>query len=147
MPDYDPRTALVIVDVQNDFADPDGSLYVRGGEDVIPIANAELARARAGGAIIVYTQDWHPEHTPHFAKDGGIWPDHCVQDTWGARFHQGLAVNGEVVRKGVDGRDGYSGFSVRDPESGATGATELERILRARDIERLVIAGLATDYC
>jgi nicotinamidase/pyrazinamidase len=147
--DYDPRTALVVVDVQNDFADPGGSLYVRGGEDVVPILNAEIDRALPAGAVVAYTQDWHPEDTPHFQKDGGIWPVHCVHDTWGAAFHPDLVVLPEapVVRKGADGRDGYSGFSVRDPRSGEVGSTQLESILRRRGVERLVVAGLATDYC
>jgi len=147
MPSYDPTTALVIVDVQNDFADPTGSLYVRGGEEVVPIVNAERDRAGEGGALVVYTQDWHPGSTPHFKKDGGIWPVHCVAGTWGAEFHPGLVVEGETVRKGVDGQDGYSGFSVRDPSSGDVSATRLEAILRSRAIERVVLCGLATDYC
>jgi nicotinamidase/pyrazinamidase len=136
-----------VVDVQNDFADPSGSLYVRGGEEIVPIIDAEIERTLAAGGLVVYTQDWHPEHTPHFAKDGGVWPDHCVQDSWGAAFFPGLEVRGEVVRKGTDGKDGYSAFSVRDPESGETSATVLESILRAQGIERIVVVGLATDYC
>lgn len=144
---YDPRTALVVVDVQNDFADPQGSLYVRGGEEVVPFINAEIEAALAAGALVVYTQDWHPPSTPHFQKDGGIWPVHCVQGTWGAELHPDLRVEGPVVRKGADGRDGYSGFSVRDPRSGETAPTELERILRERGTQRLVVCGLATDYC
>lgn len=147
MPAYDPRTALVIVDLQNDFADPAGSLYVRGGEEVVLVANTERMRARSEGALVIYTQDWHPPHTPHFAVDGGIWPVHCVQGTWGAAFHPELTVDGDVLRKGTDGKDGYSAFSVRDPLSGTVEGTELERILRTASVERIVVTGLATDYC
>ena len=146
---YDSRTALIVVDVQNDFADPRGSLYVRRGEEVVPFVNREIERAFDGGASVVYTQDWHPPVTPHFRKDGGIWPVHCVRDTWGAQFHPGLRVaeSATIVRKGEDGGDGYSGFSVRDPQSGDVTETGLESILRARKADTLVIAGLATDYC
>jgi nicotinamidase/pyrazinamidase len=144
---YDPATALMIVDVQNDFADPAGSLYVRGGDEVVPLVNAERDRAAGDGALVVYTQDWHPPSTPHFQKDGGIWPVHCVAGTWGAEFHPALVVDGETLRKGVDGEDGYSGFSVRDPTNGDVSATRLESILRSRGIERVVLCGLATDYC
>ncbi|HXG37029.1 MAG TPA: isochorismatase family protein [Dehalococcoidia bacterium] len=145
--EYGPGAALLVVDIQNDFADPAGSLYVKGGEQIIAAINAEIARARAAGALVVYTQDWHPEVTPHFQKDGGVWPVHCVRDTWGAQFHPRLAVQGEVLRKGTGGEDGYSGFSVRDPASGQAYATELEAILLRHGVERLIIAGLATDYC
>jgi nicotinamidase/pyrazinamidase len=145
--DYNDRTALIVVDMQNDFADPAGSLYVREGELVVPLVNAEVARAREAGAFVVYTQDWHPTHTPHFEQDGGIWPVHCVQETWGAAFHPDLNVEGPVVRKGVSGEDGYSGFSVRDPRTDATHATELESLLRRQGAEAVVVVGLATDYC
>jgi nicotinamidase/pyrazinamidase len=144
---YDPTTALVVVDVQHDFADPDGGLYVRGGEQVVPAVNAEVAAAREAGAPVVYTQDWHPPTTPHFAKDGGVWPVHCVRDTWGAELHRDLDVDGPVVRKGVDGGDGYSGFSVRDPVSGEEGETRLGHLLREAATRRIVIVGLAGDYC
>jgi len=96
---------------------------------------------------VVYTQDWHPPRTPHFVEDRGIWPVHCVRGTWGAAFHPDLQVDGEVVRKGTGGEDGYSGFSVRDPESGEQSATILRGLLTERGIERVVVAGLATDYC
>jgi nicotinamidase/pyrazinamidase len=143
-----PRRALVVVDVQNDFADPSGGLYVPGGEQVIPVLNREIARVSAAGGLVVYTQDWHPPDTPHFAKDGGIWPVHCVADTWGAALHPGLeVVDGVTIRKGAEGEDGYSGFSVRDPLSGARSATLLHEELQARGIERLIVGGLATDYC
>ncbi len=147
MAQYDPQTALIVVDVQNDFADPGGSLYVRQGEQVVPVVNREVELAREAGATVVYTQDWHPESTPHFEKDGGIWPVHCVQGTWGAEFHPQLHVEGEVVRKGSGGEDGYSGFAVRDPESGEEQDTVLESLLRDRGARRLVVVGLATDYC
>jgi nicotinamidase/pyrazinamidase len=147
MAKYDPETALIVVDMQNDFADPAGSLYVRGGEQVVPVVNREIELAAATGAVVVYTQDWHPESTPHFAKDGGIWPVHCVQGTWGAEFHPQLHIEGEVVRKGSGGEDGYSGFSMRSPETGEERPTQLEELLRERGIRRVVVAGLATDFC
>jgi nicotinamidase/pyrazinamidase len=135
------------VDVQNDFADPRGSLYVQGGQEVVPIINAEIDAALAAGGSVFYTQDWHPASTPHFKKDGGIWPEHCVQGTWGAEPHPDLRVPGEVVRKGTAGEDGYSGFTVRDPRTGQTHQTPLEDRLRERGIERILVVGLATDYC
>jgi nicotinamidase/pyrazinamidase len=148
MVEYDRQTALIVTDIQNDFADPAGSLYVRGGEDVVPFANREIERARAAAALVVYTQDWHPEVTPHFQTEGGVWPVHCVQESWGAALHPGLTVGAaEVVRKGSGGEDGYSAFSVRDPLSGARGETRLGALLAGRGVRRVVIVGLATDYC
>ncbi|MDP8956027.1 MAG: isochorismatase family protein [Actinomycetota bacterium] len=147
MPAYDAKTALIVVDVQNDFADSNGGLYVRDGEAVIPIINGEIQAASERGGLVVYTQDWHPGSTPHFQKDGGIWPVHCVQGTWGAELHPNLNVIGEVVRKGAGGEDGYSGFTVRDPRTGEEHGTGLEELLRRRGTERVVVAGLATDYC
>ena len=146
---YGPGTALVVVDVQNDFADPTGGLSVAGGDAIVPTVNREIAMAVSNGATVVFMQDWHPEHTPHFAQDGGIWPVHCVAGTWGAAFHPDLTVLDDAprVRKGVDGEDGYSGFTMRDPVSGETHPTELEALLRGRAIERVVVVGLATDYC
>ena len=146
---YDSKSALIVVDVQNDFADPKGGLSVEGAPDVIPTINTEISLARNNGGIVVYTQDWHPPSTPHFAKDGGIWPVHCVAGTWGAELYPALDVPADpiIIRKGTNGEDGYSGFTLRDPVSGDTKPTELEALLRDRGIERVVICGLATDYC
>jgi nicotinamidase/pyrazinamidase len=146
---YDATTALVVVDVQNDFADPSGGLYVPGGDAVVPLVNEQIGAARAAGATVVFTQDWHPSETPHFAKDGGTWPVHCVGGTWGAEFHPDLEVpeNAPVVRKGVDGGDGYSGFSVQDPVSGERSSTELGRLLTEAGTARVVVTGLAGDVC
>ena len=147
-PEYDTRTALIVVDVQNDFADPAGNLSVADGDAIVPYVNGQIAAALAGGAFVAYTQDWHPPSTPHFAKDGGPWPVHCVAGTWGAAFHPALTADaGPSVRKGANGEDGYSGFTMRDPLKGATVPTELDGLLRGRGIRRVVVCGLATDYC
>ncbi len=147
MPHFDSATALIVVDVQNDFADPRGSLYVSEGELVVTQANAQIRAAQGAGAPVFYTQDWHPAVTAHFQKDGGIWPAHCVAESWGAAFHPGLDLAGEVIRKGTGGEDGYSGFTCRDPVSGAEQPTGLDALLKMKGVRRLVVVGLATDYC
>jgi nicotinamidase/pyrazinamidase len=147
MREYSPSTALVVVDCQNDFADPDGSLFVSGAADVIAAVNREVIAAIAAGAPVVYTQDWHPESTPHFQKDGGIWPVHCLADSWGADFHPRLIVAGPSVKKGSNGEDGYSGFTMRNPETDETSPTELHTWLTDRQVQAIVVVGLALDYC
>jgi nicotinamidase/pyrazinamidase len=146
---YRPGVALIIVDVQNDFADPAGSLYVAGAGDVIPVINREAALARNNGSLVVLTQDWHPEVTPHFAKDGGTWTVHCVRDTWGALLHPALEVPDDtpVIRKGSNGEDGYSAFTMRDPVSGEEIPTPLAPLLAEAGVSEVVVVGLATDYC
>jgi nicotinamidase/pyrazinamidase len=146
---YRPESALIVVDVQNDFADPAGNLSVAGADRILPTVNGEIAMATSAGAVVVATQDWHPESTPHFAKDGGLWPVHCVAGTWGAELHPDLALPQDAprIRKGANGEDGYSGFNVRDPVTEALLPTELEALLRARGVQDVVVVGLATDYC
>ncbi|HLU41953.1 MAG TPA: isochorismatase family protein [Microthrixaceae bacterium] len=143
----DEQTALVVVDVQNDFAHPDGSLYVEGGEHVVDGINELVREVRQAGGLVVYTQDWHPPETPHFEAFGGTWPVHCVRDTWGAQLHDDLVVDGPVVRKGTGGEDGYSGFTVRHVHTGHEQPTELEQLLRDHGIERVIVVGLAQDVC
>lgn len=144
---FDDRSALVVVDVQNDFADPRGSLYVEDGQFIIPTINRLVGAARDAGALVVYTQDWHPEVTPHFKASGGAWPAHCIQGTWGAQLHPALQVDGPVVRKGTGADDGYSGFTARDVTTGQDKATELRTVLEERGIRQVVVVGLAEDVC
>jgi nicotinamidase/pyrazinamidase len=146
---YGPETALIVVDVQNDFADPEGSLSVPGAETIVAAVNREIVSASEHGAMVVATQDWHPAHTAHFAAFGGSWPVHCVGGTWGADLHPALAFpeSNPRVRKGANGEDGYSGFTMRDPGTGEAVPTELEALLRAAGVASVMVVGLATDYC
>ncbi|MDX1468683.1 MAG: isochorismatase family protein [Acidimicrobiia bacterium] len=147
--EFDQSSALIVVDVQNDFASPSGSLSVSGGEDVIEFINIQIAAAAGAGATVVYTQDWHPESTPHFQTEGGIWPVHCVKGTPGAELHPDLDVVDDAVRikKGAGGEDGYSGFTMRDPIDGAETSTGLAGQLRDRGVKNVAVVGLALDYC
>lgn len=146
-PILDERSALIVVDVQNDFADPNGTLYVDGGDRIVPRVNELIADARRAGALVVYTQDWHPPITPHFSDYGGTWPIHCVQETWGAELHPDLDVVGPVVRKGTAGEDGYSGFTERELDRGDDKPTGLDDLLREHETGNLVVVGLAEDVC
>lgn len=136
--------ALIVVDPQNDFAHPDGSLFVKRGEEVI----AQINRLVDEYDYVVYTQDFHPPVTSHFEEHGGQWPAHCVAGTWGAEFHDGLRVipDAPVVKKGLQpAEDGYSGFYVAT--GGGTKETSLHKMLRAYKIDTVDIVGLALDVC
>jgi len=138
------KDALIIVDVQNDFC-PGGALAVSGGDEVVPVLNRVIERFTEAGLPIFATRDWHPEKTNHFKIYGGIWPVHCVQGTRGAEFHAGLEVGKDIVVVSagmVPDEDGYSGFQARDP-SGA----RLAELLQRKGVERIIVGGLATDYC
>ncbi|MEE9913345.1 MAG: nicotinamidase [Deltaproteobacteria bacterium] len=133
------QDALLVVDVQNDFI-PAGSLAVAGGDLVVPVIN------RISGCFEtrVFTRDWHPVNHISFSAEPRFmdksWPPHCVQGTWGARFHPDLIVRkgDRIVSKGDDpAEEAYSGFQ----------GTDLEEWLRGRGIRRICIAGLTTDYC
>ncbi|HEY3318445.1 MAG TPA: bifunctional nicotinamidase/pyrazinamidase [Coriobacteriia bacterium] len=149
--------ALLLIDIQNDFM-PGGALAVPDGDAVVPVADALMPKF----SLVIATQDWHPADHGSFAVNhpgnvpgdiielGGVpqvlWPAHCVQDTPGASFHPDLDVAGidDVVRKGTDPAvDSYSGFF----DNARRHATGLDEYLKARDVDELVVAGLATDYC
>jgi nicotinamidase/pyrazinamidase len=141
---FDQRTALLVVDVQNDFC-PGGSLGVHGGDEVVPVVNDYIARFTREGLPVFITRDWHPPKTTHFQTQGGPWPEHCVQGTPGAEFHPELQTpdSAVVVSKGMGpDEDGYSAFVGRDDRGGS-----LASLLRERGVERVVVGGLATDYC
>lgn len=147
---YDAMTALIVVDMQNDFGHPDGSLFVEGGDTLVDGINDEIAAARAAGGLIVLTQDWHPASTPHFIDDGGVWPTHCVAGTWGASLIDGLDPEhaaSAVIRKGTNGEDGYSAFSMREPGGDVDIPTGLAGLLHERGISSVIVCGLATDVC
>lgn len=138
------KSALVVVDLQNDFM-PGGALGVPGGDEVLPVVNRYIERFRAAGLPIYATRDWHPPVTKHFHQYGGVWPPHCVQGTPGAEFHRDLKLPPDVVvvSKGMDPtQDSYSCFDAYE----ADGAPMAES-LRRRGVERIYIGGLATDYC
>lgn len=152
-----PADALVLIDIQNDFC-PGGALAVADGDAVVPVANRLMRRF----GTVVLTQDWHPAGHRSFAgaHPGGVafsavefpygpqvlWPDHCVQGTKGAEFHPELDTTRAelVLRKGFRAEiDSYSAFYENDRST----ATGLAGYLRERGITRVVLAGLATDYC
>ncbi len=137
-------SALLIVDVQNDFC-PGGALAVAEGDQVVPVLNRLAERAVALGLPVYASRDWHPVESAHFARRGGKWPVHCVAGTEGARLHPGLRLprGAMIVTKGTAETDeGYSAF-----EGVIAGRGRLIDDLRARGVSRLIVGGLATDYC
>jgi nicotinamidase/pyrazinamidase len=134
-----PHDALVIVDLQNDFL-PGGALAVPHGDETVPVLNRWIEQAAAASLPVFATRDWHPENHCSFHARGGPWPPHCVQGSPGADFARALRLpaSARVVSKGSDpDRDAYSGFQ----------GTDLDTKLRALGVRRLLIGGLATDYC
>lgn len=149
-------TALIIIDVQNDFC-PGGALAVEGGDEIVPVIN----RLQAQFATRVLTQDWHPADHSSFADnhEGAapfsmieapygpqvLWPRHCVQGSIGAAFHADLRDDADlIIRKGFRSAiDSYSAFYENDHET----PTGLDGYLRERGVKNLIMAGLATDFC
>ena len=154
MPD---KTALIVIDVQNDFC-PNGALAVTAGDEIVAPINAVMADFEA----VILTQDWHPAGHSSFAsthQDKGpfevtempygpqvLWPDHCIQGTQGAAFHSDLNTDRAdmIVRKGyTPSIDSYSAFFENDHKT----PTGLDGYLRTRCITTLTLVGLATDFC
>jgi nicotinamidase/pyrazinamidase len=137
-------SALMIVDVQKDFC-PGGALAAPGGDAIVPAINRYVADAQKRGLAIYATRDWHPRVTSHFKTFGGEWPPHCVQNSPGAKFHPDLKLPADavIVSKGDDeDQPGYSAFDGHTAEGRALIAD-----LKERHIDRLFVAGIATDYC
>lgn len=149
--------ALVMVDIQNDFL-PGGALAVKEGSKIIPLVN----KLQSKFDLVVATQDWHPANHESFASNypNGVigdlvdlhglpqvlWPDHCIQNTWGAELADTLDLSSvqKVFRKGTEAAvDSYSGFF----DNGKRKDTGLSTYLQSKDVEQLFIVGLATDYC
>ena len=134
----DKDTVLVVVDVQNDFC-PGGALPVSEGDRAVPMLNRYVEKFSRVGAGIIFTRDWHPPDHSSFKSEGGPWPPHCVQNTFGAEFHRDLLVpaGAEIVSKADRKDEAYSFFQ----------GTDMGRELRQRGIKRIFVGGLATDYC
>jgi nicotinamidase/pyrazinamidase len=131
--------AVLLVDVQIDFC-AGGALAVPDGDRVVGVLNAWVDEAVRTGALVVASQDWHPKDHVSFAHRGGPWPEHCVQDTPGARLHPGLTIppDAVVLRKGTDpSSEAYSAFD----------GTGLSALLRDRGVRRVFVGGLAQEVC
>jgi len=158
------RAALFIIDAQYDFTRKAGALYVRGGEQVVPVINdLRVALKAVGVHDVVLTQDWHPADHMSFAKNNPgstlfkeidlpngtkqmMWPAHCVQGSPGAEFVDDLVIaeSDFIVQKGCGSVDSYSGFGSAD---GVSEITPLLAHLKRLGITHIIIAGLAYDYC
>ncbi len=139
MEKIDKESALIIVDVQNDFL-PGGALPVPNGDEVIPILNKYIELFNKVGAPIFVTRDWHPPNHISFKTQGGIWPPHCIQNSKGAEFASNLKLpkNVIIISKAVNpNMEAYSGFE----------GTDLALKLKELGVKKVFIGGLATDYC
>lgn len=134
------NSALILVDIQNDFC-PGGALAVEEGDEIVPIVNRLIDHI----PLVLSTQDWHPQHHISFKEQGGPWPPHCVQGSRGAELHSDLktATIADYFRKATTPqKDAYSEF-----EGTNRAGESLDQVLRKRRVKRIYVAGLATDYC
>ncbi len=138
------RSALLIVDLQNDFC-PGGALAVPGGDRIVPVINEYIKLFSEVRLPIFASRDWHPEVTKHFKEYGGLWPPHCVQGTSGAEFHPDLHLPPDtiILTKGEDPEEeSYSAFQSIDREG-----KPFTEALKTDGVAHLYVGGLATDYC
>ena len=139
IPQPDRKSVLLLVHLQNDFC-PGGALAVPGGDEIIPLANTWIEIFARQGFTVVATRDWHPANHCSFKEQGGPWPPHCVQGSFGSQFHPGLKMPpGTLIVSGATNpqKEAYSGFD----------GTSLEDRLEDAQAETLFVIGLATDYC
>jgi nicotinamidase/pyrazinamidase len=132
--------ALILVDIQNDFC-PGGALAVTEGDQVVAVVNRLMPRF----PLVVSTLDWHPANHVSFREQGGPWPPHCVQNTFGAELHPALHtehINHTFRKASTPDSDAYSEFEGVDDERRL-----LDAYLKSRGVRRVYVAGLATDYC
>jgi nicotinamidase/pyrazinamidase len=132
-------TALMITDIQYDFC-PGGALPIEDGDKIVPIFNKYIEKVKREKGYIIATRDWHPADHISFKERGGIWPIHCVQGTEGAQFLKDLRLPEDVMiisKATKRSEEAYSAFK----------GTELDNFLKEKRIRKLLIGGLATDYC
>jgi nicotinamidase/pyrazinamidase len=153
------KTALIVVDVQNDFC-KGGALEVKNGNEIIPVINELVKSAKFN--FVIATQDWHPKEHKSFASNHSnkkvydviklngivqvLWPDHCIQRRKGAKFHKDLNLGKDfkVFKKGTNPEiDSYSGFYDNDHKS----STGLSSYLKKKNIDEVFVLGLAADFC
>lgn len=140
-----PASVLLIVDVQNDFCS-NGALAVPDADSIVPVINNAVHLAEKHAIPIIYSRDWHPQDHCSFIRNGGIWPDHCIKDGWGAAFHPDLYISADAML--VNKAEGaslecYSALSGR-----MEGTNEvLYQFLQSHGVQHIVICGLALDYC
>lgn len=136
--------AFIGVDLQNDFGNQKGSLYVQGGEAMEDVAI--FVADHFDPSYVFWTKDWHPANHCSFKDNGGIWPTHCVNEEWGSELLPGIFtfVEDTFILKGTDPLiDSYSAFFDNEKKK----KTELDDLLKGKNIKKLVIMGIATDYC
>ncbi|MBM4123506.1 MAG: nicotinamidase [Nitrospira sp.] len=138
-PQPDATSALLVTDIQHDFC-PGGALAVPGGDAIVPLVNRYIQFFHQKSCPVIASRDWHPAGHSSFKEQGGPWPTHCVQGSWGARFHPSLALPPGclIISKATDPKqEAYSAFE----------GTPLAERLRDLGTDTLYITGIATDYC